>query len=139
MSRVFKKIARFLSHFAAYLTVSVSPEKGGVLFDYNNGKWEKLHQWTNQQERKQLDELVENRVTYMRDDILVAIVMCYGRYGECGIVQVLYPKPGKYPRVPKLWERFFCDLYKFPEAMTDATFKCQELAKALGYREPETE
>ncbi len=124
------KLPGWFRHFVSKLVVLHSKERGGVLFDYANGKWAQLHVWRDDKTKEEVLQIVEQWLNLERDEIYVAMVNA-GEEGKIrGVFQVVYPKR-------QIWERYFSyHTYNVSDAYVDTVKKCREIATKLGYVPP---
>jgi hypothetical protein len=104
------------------------PEVKGVLYDYANGRYNKLMVWDDSQSARGAGDLIENLFNSGRDDIYVSVI-------KSGVL-IGYTMVSDSRR--KVWSRaFFPGIYEFEEAMEDTSKYCRKVADEMGYRRPE--
>src|SRR6266480_3113046 len=117
------RLPRFFRHFVAELSVYGNREVSGLLFDYNNGQWELLHDWSGGG-KKEAISLVENMADAGRDAIYVAGI---NHQQNCGLFQVIDSQR-------KVYNRFWSlPIYTPIEAYKDLLVYLHKRSKEMGW------
>jgi hypothetical protein len=122
------RVPRFLRHWASMFLVGHTPEVGGFIHDYANGRWKLLHVWNTPEGEDTAMSLIEAMMGGGRDEIYVETI----KGGEqMGLFMVLDSEGGTYFRA------FWNGIYSPSEAFKDVAVKCREIADKMGYRRPD--
>jgi hypothetical protein len=118
---------RFLLQWVAKFRVSRTPEIGGLLYDYANGRWKLLTEWQGGEDEEAV-ALIENIFNNPKDDIYVSLVKCTNTAGYFIVSD----------SERRIWLRhFWGDTYPFAAAFDDTRLYCRKIAKEMGYRDLE--
>src|SRR4029077_7943717 len=124
------KLPRFIRRWAAMLLAANSPEIGGVLHDYANGKWIELHQWNNLKDANLAAEIIASKLRLGKDEILISMIKC----GPLRGLFVVHDSSGNFS-----WTGFWKGIYDPDEAFLEVAKHCRKLADKMGFRRPDYE
>jgi hypothetical protein len=124
------KLPRSIRHLVAKIFVYAKPEWGGILHDYDNGRWDLIMKWENDEGAEDALDLIENMIEVGRDRILIACIKVGNGRGFFYVVN----SEGRF------WSRAFWDnLYTASEAFKDISLTVRAVADSMGYRRPPNE
>ena len=122
------QVSRFIRHLLAKALVYTKPEWGGILHDYDNGRWNLIMKWEDDEGAEEALDLIDNMVDVGRDRILIACIKVGNGRGFFYIVN----SEGRF------WSRAFWDnLYTASEAFKDISVTARNVADSMGFRKPE--
>lgn len=121
------KILRWLRHKMALFIVMRQEEIGGILYDYDNGRWKLLLKWSGYDDAAAL-EVVNNMFNSGKDAIYISVVRTEAKSGYMVAVD---------SNRDMYYRAFIPDVYDPNEAVYDINEYCRKIADGMGFRRPE--
>jgi hypothetical protein len=104
-----------------------STEWGGTVYNYANGRWVQVVEWTDEETKKQATQVCLAAIQDEVDEIYIAISKAGHRRG---LIEIFY--------YGTIWQRaFWDDIYLMAEAFDDASKEARRVATKMGYRDPD--
>lgn len=118
---------RWLRQLMAKIVVAHHEQWGGMLHNYDNGRWKLLTTWNGYDDAGSL-EMIQNMLNQSRDNIYISTCKVGTKDGYFVVVD---SNNGLYYRA------FFHGIYEADEALKDVATRCRKIADKMGFRRPE--
>ena len=118
------RLPLFIRRIICLRKMWVNPEYGGMLVNWNRGKWDVLHEWKDDKGLESAWEMVENHYGSGRDEIYVAAVKMGVQRGYFCI-----HAPGHFGFPYAFWDNIITPA----EALLAVSKRCKEIGKKMGY------